>query len=146
MFFQDVDDVHPIYSFKCPILNGLVLWNMSFHIWGIIIPIDFRVFQRVRSTTNQLMLNAFRVPLRIENFWLQGWQSFLDPWKVGQKLRKTETKLWYLRIRGVLFIVIPSGKPTQLRIMTMFLGQIDCAYGTSYKENCGIKHPKFGVK
>ena len=36
------------------IINWLVVWNIFFfHILGIIIPTDFHIFQRGRSTTNQ---------------------------------------------------------------------------------------------
>ena len=34
--------------------NWLVVWNIFFHILGIIIPTDFHIFQRGRSTTNQI--------------------------------------------------------------------------------------------
>ena len=33
---------------------------MTFHILGIIIPTDFHIFQRGRSTTNQLVIDQFR--------------------------------------------------------------------------------------
>ena len=46
----------------CLIYDWLVVWNIFFpympyicHILGIIIPIDFHIFQRGRSTTNQMM-------------------------------------------------------------------------------------------
>ena len=34
----------------------LVVWNIFFHILGIIIPTDFNIFQRGRSTTNQVII------------------------------------------------------------------------------------------
>ena len=41
----------------------LVVWNMfmTFHILGILIPTDFHIFQRGRSTTNQSLIPLFPV-------------------------------------------------------------------------------------
>ena len=37
------------------LIGGLEQWNfITFHILGIIIPFDFHIFQRGRSTTNQV--------------------------------------------------------------------------------------------
>ena len=46
--------------FHLPHIFWLVVWNhgiLLFHILGIIIPNDFHIFQRGRSTTNQSLLN-----------------------------------------------------------------------------------------
>ena len=42
-------------------LLELVVWNMNFifhFIYGIILPIDFHIFQRGGSTTNQIKFNS----------------------------------------------------------------------------------------
>jgi hypothetical protein len=46
----------------------LVVWNMFyflFHIWDVILPIDFHIFQRGRSTTNQV---NYHLPWKITIF------------------------------------------------------------------------------
>ena len=43
--------------------DWLVVWNIfyfPFHIWVVILPIDFHIFQRGRSTTNQMMMMTWR--------------------------------------------------------------------------------------
>ena len=45
--------------------NWLVVWNIFFHILGIIIPIDFHMFQRVETTNQTTLRNLLRCSIQI---------------------------------------------------------------------------------
>ena len=49
--------VKSVYIYIYILFGALEPWNfMTFHILGIVTPTDFHIFQRGRSTTNQLLL------------------------------------------------------------------------------------------
>ena len=91
------------------------LFIFPFHIWDVILPIDFHsiIFQRGRSTTNQIKHEASNwvSPFKVTNFDSFVWEllQILPESRHDQLTRLINTK-WLSRLKGITWRIIPLSK------------------------------------